>query len=168
MVVCGSQTLEQTLHRGRSRSMHGQKTYNTRDSLVVTDPTTDLALTNLIKGERTGSHVLSRIWSYVVVRSRNFVDIRRLWHKAHRRQGSRVRVGLASATFTSREFEDFLPFGILKLFNKMSPQRESFVFLPIFSRFLFSLNCKVVAQANPDSRARHNCATPQLTPGCAA
>ncbi len=30
-------------------------TYNTRYSLVVTDPTTDLALTGLTKGERTGS-----------------------------------------------------------------------------------------------------------------
>jgi hypothetical protein len=40
-------------------------TYNTRDSLVVTDPTTDLALTGLTKGERTGSRVLQRLWSYV-------------------------------------------------------------------------------------------------------
>ncbi|KAK0641750.1 hypothetical protein B0T16DRAFT_335554 [Cercophora newfieldiana] len=35
-----------------------QKTYNTRDSLVVTDPTTSLALTGLSMGERTGSRVL--------------------------------------------------------------------------------------------------------------
>ena len=44
-----------------------QKTYNTKDSPVVTDLSTSLALTNLIKGERTGSHVLSWIWSYVGV-----------------------------------------------------------------------------------------------------
>ncbi|KAI1438049.1 hypothetical protein GGR50DRAFT_521722 [Xylaria sp. CBS 124048] len=35
----------------------GQKTYNTRDSLVVTDPTTSPALTGLSMGERTGSRV---------------------------------------------------------------------------------------------------------------
>ena len=34
------------------------KTYSTRDSLVVTDPTTSLALTSLSRGERTGSRVL--------------------------------------------------------------------------------------------------------------
>ena len=34
------------------------KTYNTRDSLVVTDPTTDRALTSLTRGERTGSRIL--------------------------------------------------------------------------------------------------------------
>jgi hypothetical protein len=42
-----------------------KKTYNTRDSLVVTDPTTDLALTSLTRGERTGSRIFSWIWSYV-------------------------------------------------------------------------------------------------------
>ena len=40
-------------------------TYNTRDSLVVTDPTTSLALTGLSMGERTGSRVLQWVWSYV-------------------------------------------------------------------------------------------------------
>ena len=44
-----------------------QKTYNTRDSLVVTDPTTSLALTGLSMGERTGSRVLQWVWSYVIV-----------------------------------------------------------------------------------------------------
>ena len=42
-----------------------KKTYNTRDSLVVTDPTTSLALTGLSMGERTGSRVLQWVWSYV-------------------------------------------------------------------------------------------------------
>ena len=42
------------------------KTYNTRDSLVVTDPTTDLALTSLTRGERTGSRIFLWIWSYVI------------------------------------------------------------------------------------------------------
>ena len=43
-----------------------KKTYNTRDSLVVTDPTTSLALTCLSRGEQTGSRVLKWVWSYVM------------------------------------------------------------------------------------------------------
>jgi hypothetical protein len=39
----------------RSKNTKTAKTYNTRDSLVVTDPTTDLALSSLSRGERTGS-----------------------------------------------------------------------------------------------------------------
>ncbi|ORY63258.1 uncharacterized protein BCR38DRAFT_345397 [Pseudomassariella vexata] len=41
------------------------KTYNTRDSLVVTHPTTNLAVCSLSIGERTGSRVLCNLWSYV-------------------------------------------------------------------------------------------------------
>jgi hypothetical protein len=44
-----------------------KKTYNTRDSLVVTDPTTSLALTGLSMRERMGSRVLQWVWSYVTV-----------------------------------------------------------------------------------------------------
>ena len=44
-----------------------QKTYNTRDSLVVTHPTTSLAVTGLSMGERTGSRVFQCLWSYVIV-----------------------------------------------------------------------------------------------------
>ncbi|KAK0740264.1 hypothetical protein B0T18DRAFT_417565 [Schizothecium vesticola] len=56
---------------GKRRQRHiymlrpDQKTYNTRDSLVVTDPTTSLAVTGLSMGERTGSRVLQYLWSYV-------------------------------------------------------------------------------------------------------
>ncbi|EGO57036.1 hypothetical protein NEUTE1DRAFT_44964, partial [Neurospora tetrasperma FGSC 2508] len=49
-----------------------EKTYNTRDSLVVTDPTTSLALTGLSMGERTGSRVFQWVWSYVFM----FVNLR--------------------------------------------------------------------------------------------
>ncbi|KAK0616796.1 hypothetical protein B0T14DRAFT_434938, partial [Immersiella caudata] len=42
------------------------KTYNTRDSLVVTDPTTSLAVTGLSMGERTGSRAFQYLWSYVL------------------------------------------------------------------------------------------------------
>ena len=52
--------------REAKRKTRKQKTYNTRYSLVVTDPTTDLALTGLSRGERTGSRVLQWIWSYVL------------------------------------------------------------------------------------------------------
>ena len=41
------------------------KTYNTGDSPVVTDLSTDPALTSLSRGERTGSRVLLWIWPYV-------------------------------------------------------------------------------------------------------
>jgi hypothetical protein len=44
-----------------------KNTYNTGDSLVVTDPTTDPALRGLTKGEQTGSRVLHELWSYVSV-----------------------------------------------------------------------------------------------------
>ena len=54
------------------------KTYNTRDSLVVTDPTTDRALTSLTRGERTGSRAFSWIWSYVWFHSVKRDDI---WSK---------------------------------------------------------------------------------------
>ncbi|KAK1974444.1 hypothetical protein LZ30DRAFT_607989, partial [Colletotrichum cereale] len=46
------------------------KTYNTRYSLVVTDPTTNPALIGLSMGERTGSRVFQWVWSYVTTFSR--------------------------------------------------------------------------------------------------
>ncbi|KAK1977704.1 hypothetical protein LZ30DRAFT_600699, partial [Colletotrichum cereale] len=49
------------------------KTYNTRYSLVVTDPTTNPALTGLSMGERTGSRVLQWVWSYVT-------DVAQMFH----------------------------------------------------------------------------------------
>ncbi|KAF4973522.1 hypothetical protein FZEAL_9305 [Fusarium zealandicum] len=39
------------------------KTYNTGDSLVVTDPTTNPALRSLTLGERTGPRILYELWS---------------------------------------------------------------------------------------------------------
>ena len=41
------------------------KTYNSRYSLVVTHPTTNLPIYSLYMGERTGSLVLCSLWSYV-------------------------------------------------------------------------------------------------------
>ena len=42
------------------------KTYNSRDSLVVTHPTTNLPACGLSTAERTGSPVLHTLWSYVL------------------------------------------------------------------------------------------------------
>ena len=53
----------------------GPKTYNTRDSLVVTDPTTSLALTSLSMGEQTGSRIFQWVWSYVLGYSWNLSHI---------------------------------------------------------------------------------------------
>jgi hypothetical protein len=47
------------------RKSYKKKTYNTKDSLVVTDSTTSLALTGLSMGELTGSRVLQWVWPYV-------------------------------------------------------------------------------------------------------
>ena len=41
-------------------------TYNTKDSPVVTDLSTSLALASLTRGERTGSRVFWQVWSYVI------------------------------------------------------------------------------------------------------
>ena len=46
---------------------NSHKTYNTEDSLVVTDPTTNSALTSLSMREQTGPRVLQWLWSYVEV-----------------------------------------------------------------------------------------------------
>ncbi len=45
--------------------MQKHKTYNTRDSPVVTHPSTSLAIACLSMGERTGSRVFRRLWPYV-------------------------------------------------------------------------------------------------------
>ena len=50
-----------------------KKTYNSRYSLVVTDPTTNPPVTGLTRGERTGSRILQHLWSYVPVRSVKFI-----------------------------------------------------------------------------------------------
>ncbi|EGO58909.1 hypothetical protein NEUTE1DRAFT_38719 [Neurospora tetrasperma FGSC 2508] len=49
-----------------SKRLKEKKTYNTWDSLVVTDPTTSQAIGSLSMGERTGSRVFYHLWSYVL------------------------------------------------------------------------------------------------------
>jgi hypothetical protein len=48
------------LSRGKKK-----ETYNSRYSLVITDPTTSQPLTSLTRGERTGSRIFWWVWSYV-------------------------------------------------------------------------------------------------------
>ncbi|KAJ5698393.1 hypothetical protein N7462_000398 [Penicillium macrosclerotiorum] len=50
-------------NRNRNKN---KKTYNSRDSLVVTHPTTNLPACGLSTAERTGSPVLHTLWSYVL------------------------------------------------------------------------------------------------------
>ncbi|PTB53054.1 hypothetical protein M431DRAFT_89215, partial [Trichoderma harzianum CBS 226.95] len=45
------------------------KTYNSRCSLVVTHPTTNLPVSGLSMGEQTGPRVFHYLWSYVLVLS---------------------------------------------------------------------------------------------------
>ncbi|KAK8862660.1 hypothetical protein PGQ11_008895 [Apiospora arundinis] len=60
---------------GKKNKNDKTKTYNTEDSQVVTDPSTNSALCCLYMGERTGSLVFSRMWSYVIVSSSTAVYI---------------------------------------------------------------------------------------------
>ncbi|EGZ70122.1 hypothetical protein NEUTE2DRAFT_67603, partial [Neurospora tetrasperma FGSC 2509] len=41
--------------------------YSTWDSLVVTDPTTSQAISDLSMGERTGSRVFHYLWPYLLL-----------------------------------------------------------------------------------------------------
>ncbi|KAK4136883.1 hypothetical protein BT67DRAFT_193538 [Trichocladium antarcticum] len=70
MVVCAYALVpqERVVTRDGSGSRTA-KTYNTRDSPVVTHLSTGLALTGLSRGERTGSRIFLWVWSYVMVRS---------------------------------------------------------------------------------------------------
>ncbi|RSL53326.1 hypothetical protein CEP54_010471 [Fusarium duplospermum] len=57
----------------------GEKTYNSGDSLVVTDPTTNPPLTGLSMGERTGSRVLQWVWSKHSTYRRPWLQIKHFW-----------------------------------------------------------------------------------------
>ena len=43
-----------------------KKTYNSEDSPVVTDLSTNSPLLGLTMGERTGSRIFQELWSYVI------------------------------------------------------------------------------------------------------
>ncbi|KAJ5242243.1 uncharacterized protein N7469_000570 [Penicillium citrinum] len=87
-MVCNSLKKSSRFSRGARSSVHGlqgvqskaartrdtmnmtnnkqkQKTYNSRDSHVVTHHTTNLPACGLSTAERTGSPVLHTLWSYV-------------------------------------------------------------------------------------------------------
>ncbi|KAJ0136645.1 Uncharacterized protein HZ326_20347 [Fusarium oxysporum f. sp. albedinis] len=48
------------------RAKMPKDTYNSGDSLVVTDPTTNPPVSGLTMGERTGSRIFHYLWSYVL------------------------------------------------------------------------------------------------------
>ena len=50
-----------------SQKLCPKKTYNSRYSLVVTHPTTNLPIWGLCMAERTGCPILLSLWSYVIV-----------------------------------------------------------------------------------------------------
>ncbi|KAL5084609.1 hypothetical protein Trisim1_011610 [Trichoderma cf. simile WF8] len=50
----------------RRQKSKKKKTYNSRCSLVVTHPTTNLPVSGLSMGEQTGPRVLHYLWSYVL------------------------------------------------------------------------------------------------------
>ena len=49
----------------RAKKQKKSCTYNSRYSLVVTDPTTNLPISGLYMAERTGCPILLSLWSYV-------------------------------------------------------------------------------------------------------
>ena len=61
--------------KGNIKNTKKTKTYNTEDSQVVTDPSTNSALSSLSMGERTGSRVFWKLWLYVKVSyfERNYI-----------------------------------------------------------------------------------------------
>ena len=64
-------TNESAVYNGWFRCSTGKpenkNTYNTKDSPVVTDLSTSLAISSLSRGERTGSRAFYYLWSYVLV-----------------------------------------------------------------------------------------------------
>ena len=69
----GFTDLESVVIQTTTKKKDKKGTYNTRDSLVVTDPTTNLAVSGLALGERTGPRVLQILWSYVLECGLNFI-----------------------------------------------------------------------------------------------
>ena len=51
--------------RKKKKNTKKENTYNSRYSLVVTDPATNQPLSGLTLGERTGSRIFHWVWSYV-------------------------------------------------------------------------------------------------------
>ncbi|KAJ9161563.1 hypothetical protein NKR19_g2189 [Coniochaeta hoffmannii] len=66
--------LEKAMHASPSTGSKikmDAKTYNIRDSPVVTHPSTSLTITSLSRGERTGSRVLWYLWSAAGISTAN-------------------------------------------------------------------------------------------------
>ena len=74
--------------RTKKEEQKKKSKYNTRDSLVVTDPATNLAVTGLSLGERTGSRAFLCLWSYLILLDLNIVYIDR-WEVGEHKGRSR-------------------------------------------------------------------------------
>ena len=83
-----------------------RKTYNRRDSLVVTHPTTNLPACGLSTAERTGSPVFHTLWSYVAV-SYLHKNIYNLQKKRNRCFGSQYQSSLQHQLVYSKVY--YLP-----------------------------------------------------------
>ncbi len=66
---------------------NGKKAYNSKYSLVVTQPTTNLPTYSLNMGERTGSLVLCSLWSYVTETAVFEIIYRQLVHDVAKTPG---------------------------------------------------------------------------------
>ncbi|EGR51295.1 uncharacterized protein TRIREDRAFT_56593 [Trichoderma reesei QM6a] len=55
------------ISKRKRKTKKKQETYNSRCSLVVTHPTTNLPVSGLSMGEQTGPRVFHYLWSYVIV-----------------------------------------------------------------------------------------------------
>ncbi|KAK3396987.1 hypothetical protein B0T20DRAFT_246688 [Sordaria brevicollis] len=97
MVQGAATTFRRERKEEKEEKAQRKKTYNTRDSLVVTDPTTSLALTGLSMGERTGSRVFQWVWSYVVIKASVSFYLLALsgWHRRTPAFGGSTAVKLA-------------------------------------------------------------------------
>jgi hypothetical protein len=70
------------------------KTYNSRDSLMVTHLTTNPPVSCLNRAERTGSLVLMILWSYVKEQefAKQYIDKRRWEQRENGRQWGRINI----------------------------------------------------------------------------
>jgi hypothetical protein len=81
------------------------KTYNSGDSLVVTDPTTNPPVSGLTMGERTGSRIFHYLWSYVPAElfSQAILKCCEPWHSV---QSAPVNIDVESALVSNMNNSD--------------------------------------------------------------
>ncbi len=86
-----------------------KKTNNTRDSLVVTDPTTNLAVRGLSKEDLTGLRVFHYLWSFVEILHTAIIykGITQLHTMLHRRRCDQSRLLHLSRSHASSDMRQF-------------------------------------------------------------